>query len=84
MPRYTAKHAAMAVHLFLLDQGLDEPIETCPLKCWAVDGPNRFVYRDGMDGAEEIWCTVEFDDNYRASVFLSHFGRGDVSIAGLR
>jgi hypothetical protein len=84
MPRYTAKHAAMAVHLFLLDQGLDEPIETCPLKCWVADGPNRFVYRDRQDGASEIACTVEFDDDGHASVFLTDFGMGDVSIAGLR
>jgi hypothetical protein len=74
----------MAVHLFLLDQGLDEPIETCPLRCWDADGPNRFVYRDGIDGASEVWCTVDFDDDYHADVFVTNFGRGDVSIAGLR
>ena len=80
MPRYTARHAAMAVHLFLLDQGLEEPIETCPLNCWIADGPNRFVYRDRKDGASEIACTVDFDDDDHASVFLSDFGRGEVSI----
>src|SRR5262249_9739167 len=78
MPRYTARHADKAVHLFLLDRGHDEPIKTCPLEAWVQEGPGRFVFRG--EGEPEIECTVQFDDHYHAEVTLTDVGSGDVCI----
>jgi hypothetical protein len=59
MPRrYTAQHAAKAVRLFLVDDGLDEdPVEMWPLAPWVQEAPNRFVVRN--EGESEIVCTVQ-------------------------
>jgi hypothetical protein len=82
MPRYTAKHAAQAVHLFLVDQDVEEPIVGCPLDAWVREGPSRFVFRG--QGEPEIECTVEFDDDFHAVVSLTDFGSGDVYLRQTR
>jgi hypothetical protein len=82
MPDYKAGHAGRARYLALHNEGYaDNAIDTWPLDGWVDDGFNRFEYRSETDeGDEEILCTVEFDDEFNATVTFADGATYDVNI----
>jgi hypothetical protein len=82
MPRqYTANDADKAVRQFLDERCLDEEtFQMRPLDEWTAEGPNRFVHHEDEDPNSPVDCTVEFDDDYHASVHLLNIFSGDVCI----
>jgi hypothetical protein len=82
MSDYTARDAAGARTLYLMDQGHSrDAIDVWPIGGWADDGPGRFVYNgEGDEGEEQVLCTVEFDDHGNATVSFPDGESGTVNI----